>query len=1645
MKNCKEKSIDSHKQNNPYNIFGSITKYCCNNEEVDSFIIREKYPTLNNDENNKNINDSKCRHEFKQKFDGSRTLSKTKFNANFKVGPIKYSRSSKIDNDLIKGCEYSYKELHAINKTDNASHHCRKLSSITTNYSSLYEDFPHISTDVKAHNSLLSRENHDECTQICENEFDANANCAKQKAKDNISKRKIYEKLNNMNTKYGEQKKNNSSDTKKTSAQKENETVKNYLKKGEIRICNDLTIRNNTVKGTFDTEDELMLRKIKSLLLMNGCKKKQRSGHSLENSHAHQSEKCEKEDKMLQYLSAKRCNSKEKHLTTSNILLNNDKEIVSISSEGEMNTDAHNRNGNCSMISLESVKTRKELLLVDNFSQTVKKKKIIKRIRIGKRFKIYPKRNKKMVKRRKNRNNANKGKARIFKKKGGKEKKVGIKKGKPMKSKQIKNKIPVKNSEKNNRYNNKIKMVKSRIRTNYLSHGTDKKQRKTKAKKVSIMRINKKVPSYDGKENYNSYQSNELKNGNKCRGKNRKEKRNSILHKCAIESSNMGAKKKAIYEQRNDKMKIVESIKTVEKENEDNSKDNMEEPSDVKSEKYDRRVNLFFSPSSKKTNPCSHKSFTNNFRSNFGSSLLSDKMDHSSYKSFLLDIDNSEHMKRTDFSSNTCEKYSNFNEDTDKCVKYGNCQRTVKSYNDIIEQNYKISENNDNSVEEHSLMGCAEKRIYAAHLNNSKVESKVREACYFPECFNKRYFSGKPEKSQQSISKYEDENSSEKRDNDETLIVLKKIDYILRGGHKHLPACGMNKEEDKKDSLINYSRKKKKISKNVYFDKYEKRQIFRKMKIEKYIRSKSYDSFFEKKCFNTNERHIKLVSTFLYNTKKLKNVDNLFLFNSNLLQQRSLFQKKGAYEKREIYVLNSISFYSSKIKNLLNFSIKRFQQNEHAVEIKFFMLCLMHVVEKVKTDAFFIPLKKVSILINEIVEKVRMAILELPKRIEISKFESAIIKIYYLELIKMSRLLSALGGGSRASRSRLLRSSSSLLPPSSSLLPPSSSSSPPSSSSSPPSSSSLTLSSSSLTLSSASLTLSSASLPPTSSSLPPSSASLQPSSSSLTLSSLSSLITSPSSSLPSPKGNHVSVEGSDSSLKSISPPEIIVEDEGACKTNKRNGQVAHKEFSSVYSPFAYTKGRNDSPFTKEPTKRSENCENGKNIESDDTKNNENTNEKHIKSKGQIHLSENESYLTKIISNSCDEIGEEITDIFPFSGQNGVKLDSHENEYNFNDHCMLIKKLKKDLLKLEQSNKGKFPNLILVQKYLDKLSYIYEVNKYFLFDVTREKKVLYQVKEIIKRINKKRGLFMSKREIYVDAQTFIDIRNVQKNLGRLVTDFFRTPPVRNYYEENVSPVDVETITSSTYKASKELERFPFSSSKRGKHMWKQNGEDTTTSVNNHANGIPCEGKIKSMFPLDDEERKEAAEYENSYNIDETEQLEHLNDYLNSIIILYKEGGLLKMQNAHYTILKRYNQELSLLNEFRSNDNTLINDSLDHISICEFSKLLHFYIKQSQLEQKLKNNNNYNYNNLKTGKNNIITHILRDFYMHKKDGDGSLYIKSRKNILKNFYSVNNGENRKCINFGSTKVMDNTAQSAQDHISPPIMNYNCQEANR
>ncbi|SCQ16162.1 conserved Plasmodium protein, unknown function [Plasmodium ovale] len=1584
MKNCKEKSFDNHKQNNPYNIFGRITKYCCNNEEVDSFIIREKYPTLNNDENNKSINNSKCKHEFKQKFDGSLTLSKTKFNANYKVGSIKYSRSSKIANDLRKGCEYSYKELHDKNKTDNASHHCRNLSSITTNYSYVCEDIPHISTDVKAHNALLSRENYNECTQFCENEFDANANCANQKAKDNISKRKIFEKLKKTNTEYGEQKKNNSSDTKKTSAQKENETVNmNYLKKGEIRVCNDLTIRNNTFKRTFNTEDELMLRKIKSLLLMNGCKKKQRSGHSLENSHAHQSEKCEREDKRLQYISEKRCNSKEKRLTTSSILLNNDKEIVSISSEGKMNTAAYNRNGNCSMISLENVKTRKEPLLVDNFSQTVKKKKIIKRIRIGKRVKIYPKRNKKMAKKRKNRNNANKGKARTFKKKGGKEKKVGIKKGKSMKSKQIKKKISVKNSEKNNRYNNKIKMVKSRIRTNYLLHGTDKKQRKPKAKKVSTMQINKKVPSYEGKENYNSYQSNELKNGNKCRGENCKEKRNSILDKCAIKSSNMGAKKQTIYEQRNDKMKIVESIKTGEKENEGNSKDNAEGPCNVKSEKCGRRVNLFFSPSSKKTNPCAHKSFTNHFRSNFGSSLLSDKMDHSSYRSFLLEIDNSEHMKCTDFSSNTCEKYSNFNEDTDKCVKYGNRQGTLESYNDKIEQNYKINENNDNSVKEHSLMECAEKRIYAAHLNNSKVESKMREACYFLECFNNRCFSGKHEKSQQSLSKYEDENSSENRDNDETLIILKKIAYILRGGHKHLPACGMNKEEEKKDSLINYSRIKKKFSKNVYSDKYEKRQIFRKMKIEKYIRSKSCDSFFEKKSSNTNERYIKLMSTFLYNTKKLKNVDNLFWFNSNLLQQRSLFQKKeGAYEKREIYVLNSISFYSSKIKNLLNFSIKRFQQNEHAVEIKFFMLCLIYIIEKVKTDVFFIPLKKVSILINEIVEKVRMDILELPKRIEISKFESAIIKIYYLELIKMSRLLSALDGSSRASQSHLLRSSSSLLSPSSS----------------------------SLTLSSSSLPPSSSSLPPSSSSLPPSSSSLPPSSLSLTLSSLSSLITSPSSSLPSPKGNHISVEESDSSLKNISPPEIIVADGGACKTNKRNGQVAHKEFSNVYSSSAYAKGRNDSPFTKEPTKRSENCENGKNIENNDTKNDGNTNEKHIKSKGQIHLSENESYLTKIISNSCDEIGKEVTNIFPFSCQNRVKLDSHENEYNFNDHCMLIKKLKKDLLKLEQSNKGKFPNLILVHSYLDKLSYIYGVNKCFLFDVTREKKVLYQVKEIIKRINKKRGLFMSKREIYFDAQTFIDIRNVQKNLGRLVTDFFGTSPVRKYYEKSVSPVGVDIITSSTYKASKDLEIFPFSSSKRGKHMWKQNGEDTTTSVNNHANGILCEGKIKPMFSLDDEERKEADEYENNYDIDETEQLEHLNDYLNSIIMLYEERGLLKMQNAHYTILKRYNQELSLLNELRSNDNTLINDSLDHISIYEFSKLLHFYIKQRKFEQKLKNNNNLN-----TGKNNIITNILHDFYMHKKEGDGLLYVKSRKNILKNFYSVKNGENRKCINFG------------------------------
>lgn len=101
-------------------------------------------------------------------------------------------------------------------------------------------------------------------------------------------------------------------------------------------------------------------------------------------------------------------------------------------------------------------------------------------------------------------------------------------------------------------------------------------------------------------------------------------------------------------------------------------------------------------------------------------------------------------------------------------------------------------------------------------------------------------------------------------------------------------------------------------------------------------------------------------------------------------------------------------------------------------------------------------------------------------------------------------------------------------------------------------------------------------------------------------------------------------------------------------------------------------------------------------------------------------------------------------------------------------------------------------------------------------------------------------------------------------------------------------------------------------------------------------------------------------------------------------------MFKGVNNYYNKLKEYNEELSLINDLKNEDNHLVKDFLDDMNMYEFSNLLNYYIKRkyvhktcgnNKIRKKKKTNHNdsdKSYKN-KSEKSEGIIQILHDFYL------------------------------------------------------------------
>ncbi|CAG9480536.1 unnamed protein product [Plasmodium vivax] len=251
-----------------------------------------------------------------------------------------------------------------------------------------------------------------------------------------------------------------------------------------------------------------------------------------------------------------------------------------------------------------------------------------------------------------------------------------------------------------------------------------------------------------------------------------------------------------------------------------------------------------------------------------------------------------------------------------------------------------------------------------------------------------------------------------------TFAVLRKVANFLGGGSGDEQSGETVEEATKSFNVDRDGQRVDQLVSNPQIDEPQEGGLFcemvtstRGVRGRGVVRSTSDDSFFEKAILNRDAESSILIDTCAYR-QSCQTDKNLFLLHSNMLKQRSFFHQHGTLKKEVRYILNCLTFYCNKLKNVLNYAIGRRSPNGGALQAKLFTLCLINLAEKAKGSANpSACLKTVSTLMNELVERVRYGVLSLSKNGEVTKFEQVIMKTYLIELIKMGRLLlTSLGG-----------------------------------------------------------------------------------------------------------------------------------------------------------------------------------------------------------------------------------------------------------------------------------------------------------------------------------------------------------------------------------------------------------------------------------------------------------------------------------------------------------------------------------------------------------------------------------------------------------------------------------------------------------
>ncbi|CRG96723.1 conserved Plasmodium protein, unknown function [Plasmodium gallinaceum] len=1492
---CKEHSkdvnYDSKKKDSCYQILENMKKYCCNINQVDSFNFNDGYNNFLREEKHTNADINSLKDKLKQKSNNN-FLCYENFNKN--------QINHKDDNDYLKltsEFKNEYKDIYGKsynkNEISNFVYSCKKPTQAIKKNGYYNKNAPYIYNERKDPNENMSTnyrniygENGKKHLGV--SKFDENVRThifnnyinqkyIKNKSKNRL-KKKSFEYLNNIYTEKNGYFKNN----KKIYKEKDSCIYKKRNDDNEEIYIYNLTkdSDNYTFKERNETQNEIILNKYKtSLHTNNDTNENIKLEHVLKNSFLSHDDKNSENEINSSPLSINKKN-KIKQVNLNIELLNIDKDINLMLSNGILTNEKNNRNTNNSMASLSQLEKKKKPLLVDNFSQTIRKKK--KFTKIG-RLKISRK-----IKRKK--------KFRL-KEKIPHKNELKFKKKKTSKSKYVKNKTN-KNPKKNTSNNKKKKNIKiirhsiygKKIKKNNFSSGCSDiyskklvniKQGKGISSKVLEIE-NTILPQFNtfNEDNNSVYSSNEEKNRylniEKCSDKT--SKKHEEIKSCNIENFNKihNSTSKSIKNIEVDDLKVYNA----------NKKFTEQKLSNI----CKMNSNISIKENNMK-NACNNKLPRKNFTS-MNNSNLNNKENNSLYKAITFEHINSELIKESFIDSK--DKHYTLNEvkATHTNVKNENkkCNCINKNKRNI---NIKLKCNNPeffNISQRH-----VENDANFKPLNNISLTTYKKKLSDMVNKFNNNSLLNESNKFSSFQSKIK-KNTYEKN-NYKTIMILQEVASILNEEKANLYSYNLDEKTNKKDNSKMSNNLSEILSTNLKFPGCEKYNFYGKEIKKKCIKNKSYDSFFNEKFFNKNLEYINLIKTFLSKKKNLKDNNNL-LFHKNLLQQRSLFMNQMTYENHVDYILNSIIFYSNKLKNILNHSIKRRNDNEYALEVKFLFFVLF-IIEKHKINTFKVSIEKVSKLIRKIIEKIRFYILYFPKVVKMTKFESAIIKIYFIELLKMSRLLCSIG--QKKLRKQFFFNSSSFT---------------------------------------------------------------------------EDLILKDK------------VEMQEDSLTNMIPikREInILNNLNSEFSDEKNLKICYSSLSEEKVANAlFEEGKNRSnTIDRKNSEKADNIELKKSNDLNENKYNEDD------LKGINIICNNENNILNIKNNFNLE-------------ENNIKNINEKRNNNLKDINALIKKSKKDILTLQRKNYDKVYNLMLLMKYLDKLCYIYKINNALFCVGENQKNLINETKKMLENINEE--TLREKSEAFY-METLTSIKKIKKKLEEHIFSFLNTSFEKNSH----LPSNILKYNDDTY-LEKELSLL-------NKKIFNKNYNENEIFMkeNNNVNPENCVYKKKLVSCRNS--KQVLSEKSDNYNIDETKELQELNDYLN-IIILNKDEEILKNPNDYYGILKKCNQELSLINEMQRSDNNLTKDFLDSMNIYKFSKLLNFYVKKKYFNNKF--SEQHSFNNLEMyQKNNGILQILYDFYMeNEKD---IFKINKNRSFFKNLHSIKKINKNIYHSFSNEKILD------------------------